>query len=265
MVRSKFLSFFERGERPLVGVPFEEMDGVLTKAYIYAQKFVFGKRVLDCGCGGGYGSAYLTKNGAKEVIGIDLSKWAIEQAKILYSENNLKFMVMDATDLKFKDSNFDVVLSFQVIEHLKDYKKHLLEVKRVLKPRGIFIISTPNKNIISLNREKPVFPFHIKEFYPQELSNLLAEYFEEVRVMGQKTVNESYFKEEVKYRESLQAKIIWYLSYFEVVRWMTRRTPLKLKNFLTSPPKIRLKPEDLEISEKYCEDGYILIATARKN
>jgi ubiquinone/menaquinone biosynthesis C-methylase UbiE len=255
---------FDCGERPLVGKQFDEIDGVHTKPYIYAVQFVQGKSVLDCGCGGGYGSDYLARNGAGVVVAVDLSAWAVDQAKISYKRENLQFMTMDVCDLKFKDQTFDVVISFQVIEHIKDYKKHLSEIKKVLKPEGIFIISTPNKNITSCNREKPLFPFHLKEFCPEELSNLLSDYFREVCIMGQKTINEYYLKEEAKYRKSWRAKFIWFLSYFNPVIKIARLTPLKLKNLFTRPPKMRLKPEDLEISEKYSEDGYILIATCKK-
>lgn len=261
---NRFLSFLERGERPLGGKPFDEMDGVHTKPYIYAAQFVQDKSVLDCGCGGGYGSDYLAKNGARTVIGTDLSVWSIDQAKMLYKQDNLQFLVMDGTDLKFKDCIFDVVTSFQVIEHLRDCKKHLSEVKRVLKPGGIFIIATPNKNITSPHREKPIFPFHIKEFYPNELYTLLRGYFEEVKVMGQKIVNEPCLRKEIEFRESQRMKVIRALSSFNIVRIVARSLPLRVKDFFTRPPRIHLKPEDLEISEKYREDGYILVATCKK-
>ena len=255
---------FDRGERPVVGKQFDEIDGVHTKPYIYAAQFVQNKNVLDCGCGGGYGSDYLAKNGARTVIAIDLSARAIGRAKRIYKRDNLQFMVMDVTDLKFKDRTFDIVISFQVIEHLRDYKKHLLKVKRVLKTGGIFIISTPNKNITSPDREKPVFPFHVKEFYPNELYTLLSNYFGEGKVIGQKTVKEAYLKKEIEFRESQRMRIIRLLSSFSIIRMIARLLPLGIKDFFTRPPKTRIRPEDLEISEKYREDGYILVATGRK-
>lgn len=152
---------------------------------------------------------------------------------------------MDVTNLKFKDCAFDMVVSFQVIEHLRGYDKHLLEVKRILKPDEIFILSTPNKLITSPNREKPIFPFHIKEFYPDELHSLLSRCF-------------------VEFRETYRIKIVRLLSSFNIVRLITRLLPLKIKDLFTRPPKMRLKPEDLEISEEYQEDGYILIAKCKK-
>lgn len=255
---------YNRGERPLESKQFNEIDGVHAKPYIYVAQFVKNRRVLDCGCGGGYGSEYLARNKAKMVIGIDLSAQAIDQAKMLYKRDNLTFIVMDVTDLKFEDGTFDVVTSFQVIEHLRDYKKHLSEVKKVLKPGGIFIVATPNKNVTSPNREKPIFPFHIKEFSPDELYTLLSMYFKEVKIMGQKTIKEVYLKKEIEFRESWRMKIIWVLSSFEFVRMIARMLPVKVKDFFTRPPKILLNPEDLEIDEKYREEAYILIATGLK-
>lgn len=254
----------DHGERPLVGKPFDEIDGVHTKAYIYAVQFSRDRDVLDCGCGGGYGSHYLSKRGANKVIGIDLSAWAIDQARMLYGGSNLQFMVMDVTDLKSGDCTFDMVTSFQVIEHLGDYKRHLSEAKRVLKPGGILIISTPNKNVCSPNREKPIFPFHTKEFSPNEFYTLLSDYFGEVKVMGQKTINKDTLEKEMEFRESQRMKVVRALSSFDIVRMVARLLPSKVKDFFIRSPKIRLKPEDLEIDEEHREDAYILIAACKK-
>ena len=102
---------------------------------------------------------------------------------------------MDATKLGFDDETFDVVTSFQVIEHVRDSSKFLLEIKRVLKKTGIALISTPNKKTYSPNTLKPENPFHVKEFYPDELNELLKTYFDEVEILG---VNQSAKLEEFK-------------------------------------------------------------------
>lgn len=255
---------FETGERPPIDKSFEEVDAVLTKGYVFAAGFVKDKIVLDIGCAGGYGSDYLYRHGARKVIGIELSTEAADSAKEKFGRDNLEFFAMDATSLNFGDSLFDVVISFQVIEHIIDYKKYLSEVRRVLKDDGFFIVSTPNKNITSPNRKKPVFPFHAKEFYPDELSLLLSKYFREVRILGQKTVNKSYADEETKFIKSWRHKLIWYLSYSDLVTKLAKATPLKVKRFFTRPPNLTLKLEDLSISEDYKGDGYILIGVCKK-
>lgn len=146
--------------------------------YVFASKFIKDKIVLDVACGTGYGSKYLLRKGARKVVGLDISIDAIKYAKEQYNINNegLSFVCGNAIDLPFPDNYFDVIVSFETIEHLKEYRKFLLECKRVLKDGGLFICSTPNKRVSSPHTEKPKNPFHVKEFYPEEFNSLLAEY-----------------------------------------------------------------------------------------
>ena len=146
--------------------------------YLFASKFVKGKNCLDIACGGGFGSNYLVEKGAKNVIGVDISKDAINYAKKKYGENrSLHFIRANATDLPFPDNTFDIIVSFETIEHIKEYEKFLSECKRCLRKKGFFICSTPNKSFSSPHRETPWNPFHIKEFYPDEFYTLLSHYF----------------------------------------------------------------------------------------
>lgn len=112
--------------------------------YQFAKKYIKEMKVLDLGCGAGYGSFELKKLGAKSVVGIDNDSKAIEYAISKFKIENLKFKIDNATNLSFPDSTFDIVVSFEVIEHIKDYRKYLKEVFRVLKKGGYFIFSTPN-------------------------------------------------------------------------------------------------------------------------
>jgi len=132
--------------------------------YTFAGQWVSGKTVLEIGCENGYGASYLLSKGAKKVIGGDISEKAIEYARGHYQRDGLHFMLLDAQKLQFADSSFDVVVAFEIIEHLDKYTDFLDECKRVLKDGGTFICSTPNKDVISPNSEKPWFPDHTKEF-----------------------------------------------------------------------------------------------------
>jgi len=154
--------------------------------YVFASKFVANKIVLDAACGTGYGSNSLLDGGAKKVIGVDKSKNAIKYARKHYQRSGLDLLCMDVTELGFSDNLFDVVCSFEIIEHIKEYKKLLLQIRRVLKTNGICIISTPSKEIHSPHMEKPLNPFHAQEFTIREFRKILSRHFQGITLYGQK-------------------------------------------------------------------------------
>ena len=147
--------------------------------YVWAEKFVGGMKVLDAGCGHGYGSAYLADGTVSEIVGIDSDTRAIRFASTTYQNPHLRFETMDVSKLAFGTQSFDAVISFEVIEHLVDAVPYLREILRVLKPGGLFLLSTPNKRFhdrFSRNG-KPLSRFHVHEYYPQELYSLLGDFF----------------------------------------------------------------------------------------
>jgi SAM-dependent methyltransferase len=153
-------------------------------AYLFTEKFVQNKTVLDNGTGSGYGAYYLAAHGAKKVMGIDISPEAVDFASKKYKCQNLEYKIMDSTNLNINFETFDVVISFQVIEHLKNPEKFLKEIKRILKDSGIAVISTPNKETYSPNSSEPENPFHIKEYYLDEFRDLAESVFERVEIFG---------------------------------------------------------------------------------
>jgi O-antigen biosynthesis protein len=148
--------------------------------YIFASTFVKDTIVLDAACGTGYGSSFLVENGASKVTGIDNSHEAIQYCNNNYSHSKLDFKNADCTQLPFKDSTFDIVVSFETIEHLENTDKFLVETKRVLKNNGIFIVSTPN--IESYDEENP---FHEHEFSLKEFESTLNNNFKNVSIFYQ--------------------------------------------------------------------------------
>lgn len=150
--------------------------------YISTKSILSGKNVLDVGCGVGYGSHYLATSGSKSVLGIDNSTTAISYAKTHFKSQNLEFREMDITDMKLEYKTFDAVIAFEVIEHLSEQEKFLLEIKRVLKNDGILFISSPNRESNPPGYENP---FHIKEFNSSEFKNILKKYFENVNLINQ--------------------------------------------------------------------------------
>jgi len=158
--------------------------------YKFASRFVKGKVCLDLGCGTGYGSFFLLKKGAKIVIGGDKSEKALLYANNYYKskqEKSLEFVYLNATSLPFVDNFFDVVISFELIEHLKDHETFLSEIKRVLKKGGILILSTPNRRVGSIILTD--WKYHIHEFSKGELLNSVNKHFVCSKIYGQGSLN----------------------------------------------------------------------------
>lgn len=148
--------------------------------YQFASQFVRGRKVLDLACGSGYGSHMLFSAGASKVIGIDISKDAVFYAQKKYSKKNIEFRVSDALKTGLSDASIDVVVCFEFIEHIAAQDNLLREIKRVLRPEGILIMSTPNKVTYTDDNK-----FHKKELRFKEFSGILAKYFKNVEVLGQ--------------------------------------------------------------------------------
>lgn len=147
--------------------------------YVLASRLVRGRRVLDLGSGTGYGSEMLSAGGASQVIGLDQSQEAVEYS-LRHHGRDARFLVGDAQILPFADSEFDVVVSFETIEHVPDYQLFLRELRRVLRPGGLAVLSTPNKASYPEGN-----PFHLKEFFLAEFQEVVASYFKNVTVLAE--------------------------------------------------------------------------------
>lgn len=179
----------------------------LLARHIFAEPLVQGRVVLDAGCGTGYGSHYLAAKGAHFVVGVDLSREAIEYSRSRYQGRNLAFMVSDGLHLPFGQGIFDIVVAFEVVERLRDYDRYLSEVERVLAPDGVYIASTRNKRHHSPDKDSAYKPRHLKKFYPQELEDLLWRHFSGVKILGQDFVHGFLiFHEETKGAEAQIAR-----------------------------------------------------------
>ena len=165
-----------------------EHDDVVSAQHIerykFTCKYVKGKAVLDIACGTGYGTYMLSKAGGKKVIGVDIDEETIKIASEKYREENISFSVGDAQEAIYSAATFDVICSFETIEHLDYPEKHLLSVVKMLKDNGVFICSTPVRQAGKIN-DNPQNPFHVREWNVAEFKTLLAEYFKEVKMLGQ--------------------------------------------------------------------------------
>ncbi|NDR55564.1 glycoside hydrolase family 99-like domain-containing protein [Aliiruegeria sabulilitoris] len=157
--------------------------------YRLARKLVEGLDVLDVACGEGYGSALIADQ-ANSVIGVDISEDAIAHAKHHYTDRKLDFRVGSAAELPLRPASVDVVVSFETIEHLAEQEQMMEEIRRVLKPGGLLMISSPNKEEYT---DKTGYrnPFHVKELYTEEFEALVGRYFAQSRLLGQRVVGGS--------------------------------------------------------------------------
>jgi ubiquinone/menaquinone biosynthesis C-methylase UbiE/uncharacterized coiled-coil protein SlyX len=154
--------------------------------YLQACEISSEKVVLDIASGEGYGSAMLA-NYADKVMGVDISAEAVKHARRRYKKNNLEYMVGSCADIPLPDASVDLVVSFETIEHHDQHIKMMQEIKRVLRPTGSLLISSPDKYNYSV---EPSYcnPYHIKELYQHEFKQLLGNYFKSVAYFGQRVV-----------------------------------------------------------------------------
>ena len=157
--------------------------------YFVALDLVKDKSVLDIASGEGFGSEILSRQ-AKSVIGVDISADAVAHANMKYSRDTLNFAQGSATEIPLPDQSVDIVVSFETIEHLSDHSTMMSEIKRVLKPKGLLLISSPNKLIYS-DKPEYVNPFHVRELYTADFSTLVSRYFRHARHFGQRVVSAS--------------------------------------------------------------------------
>ena len=151
--------------------------------YMFALPFVEDKSVLDIACGTGYGIAIL-KDEARHVTGVDVDAEAASQATA-ECDNKAAVLLGNGLGLPFDDNSFDVITSFETLEHLHERGKFLGELHRVLRPDGRLILSTPNANYTMPVNGKPSNPFHIFEYAPGDLSEELERYFNLDKFLGQ--------------------------------------------------------------------------------
>lgn len=166
-------------------VPEDVPAGVVAlhlKRYDFARRYCEGADVLDAGCGVGYGSAHLAEVAAR-VVGVDVSEDAIAHARAHYAGARASFETMDVTALEFQDDSFDVVCSFETLEHLREPPRAVREAARVLRAGGVYVVSTPRADRTC---SSPDNPFHEVEYSPADFSALLGERFESVELYGQR-------------------------------------------------------------------------------
>jgi len=152
--------------------------------YAWAGRRVDRLEVLDAACGEGYGSFLLGRR-ASSVVGVDIDPQAIDHARKRYAGRNVRFECADCTQLPLDDDSVDAVVSFETLEHLEAQDQLLAEFRRVLRPDGFLLLSSPDRQTYS-DETGYSNPFHVRELYREEFESLLARYFPAWRLFGQK-------------------------------------------------------------------------------
>jgi SAM-dependent methyltransferase len=229
-------------------VPDETEPGIVAlhrKRYEFALPFCAGKDVLDLGCGVGYGTSLLGERAAR-AIGIDVDGDAIAYAVRRYAAPNVEFRRGDALALDLEDASVDVICSFETIEHVSDRDAYLREVRRVLRPGGAFLVSTPRAE---RTRLRPENPFHAVELAPADFEALLRRQFGEVELYGQRR---------------LQTRRHRLLQRVDVLG-LRKRLPFlrRASRVLGTPPMAEVSSEDIVIERDALARATELVAVCR--
>jgi ubiquinone/menaquinone biosynthesis C-methylase UbiE len=147
------------------------MDAEHRCRYWWAAQIASGRNVLDAACGTGYGTTILADAGSSGVTGIDLSADAVSAAQKRLGDRG-SVLQGDVGDLQFKDDSFDLIVCFETIEHVDDGAAVISEFRRVLRPDGLLLISSPNPGVYPEGNEH-----HVHEYSPRELSDLVSAAF----------------------------------------------------------------------------------------
>ena len=167
------------GELPLTGertIPGLDVENYWFRrhevAYLRLAEQCAGRDVLEAGFGEGYG-ADLLAGVARRVIGVDYDESAVGHVQAKYPR--VEAVQGNLAELPLPDASVDVVVNFQVIEHLWDQPQFVAECARVLRPGGLLLMSTPNRITFTPGSDTPINPFHTRELHAAELTELLTD------------------------------------------------------------------------------------------
>lgn len=167
------------GERVLLDAKATDPQVILEHLarYVFATRFIKGGRVLDLACGSGYGAFFLKNAGALEVVGSDIDLGALDYARRHYQASGLRYEGGGLDRLLEQDEKFDLITSFETIEHVPEPENFLRGLARCLKPDGVLLVSTPFRLAENVVNGRPANPHHLREWSFAEFAALAGKVF----------------------------------------------------------------------------------------
>jgi 2-polyprenyl-3-methyl-5-hydroxy-6-metoxy-1,4-benzoquinol methylase len=230
-------------------VPDDTEPGIVAlhlKRYEFARPLCSGRDVLDAACGVGYGTAYLAE-AARRVVGVDVDADAIAYARGRYARPNVEFVQQDLAELDLADDSFDVVVSFETIEHLARPDAFLAHAARVLRADGVFVVSTPRVDVTTTS---PQNPFHTLELSRDDFESMLGRHFGAVELYGQHRIQTR------RHRLLQRADVLGLRKRLPFVRRASRAVA-------GTPAMDEVTADEIEISRDSLENASELVAVCR--
>jgi 2-polyprenyl-3-methyl-5-hydroxy-6-metoxy-1,4-benzoquinol methylase len=201
----------ETVERVVPGeLSWEEFGVEHQQRYEFFTSYYNGRKVLDAACGSGYGSYHIANSGAKSVLGVDISSQSVANAKSKYVNPNLSYKNADCSDLRVLNEKFDLIVSFETLEHLNDPRQFIKSAAEILNPGGYFICSTPNK--MRLSGAGYINQYHLNELSYDEFLEAMSQSFEVTDNLHQTETLQYLRYMELKYLiGTMENRLVWYL------------------------------------------------------
>jgi SAM-dependent methyltransferase len=216
----------DTSERVTPGRQVSLRQHVLYLRHLFAYEFAKSQiprqaRVVEVGCGDGYGADILSRH-IDRMVGLDVNDRVVQRATKRYASENCSFRAYDGVRIPFPDGSFDAALSFQVIEHVEDDSRYVAEIRRVLASSGVLYLTTPNRLLRVAAGKKPWNQYHLREYTALDLEAVLRPAFAEVQIRGVRATDEVEQIEHERLRE---------------IRKMVALDPLNLRSCIPEPVK----------------------------